>query len=90
MDYAGFDHVSHPFGVGMHVWGGCMCFDRIRALPFLDYDKGVRTKLCLGRSECRKINKRNVLDTTLFGVHRRYVRPDSWTMVLRLPGFAVI
>ena len=90
MDHAGFDHVSRPFGVGSHVRGGCMRFDRFRARPFLGYDKGVQPKFCLGRSECRKINKRTVLDTTLFGVHRRYVRPDSWTTVLRLPGFAVI
>jgi hypothetical protein len=73
VDHAAFDHVSRPLSIGLHVRGGCVRFERFRARLFLDYDSGVRPKFGLGRPECRKIDNRNVLDATLFGMHGRHV-----------------
>ena len=70
MDHAGFDHVSRPFGIGLHVRGGCVRRERFRARPFLDHDKGVRPKLGLRGAEYWEIDNRNVFDATLFGMHR--------------------
>lgn len=77
MDQEVFDHVSRPLSISLHVRGGCVRFERFRARPFLDHDKGVWPKFGLGRSECRrKIDNRNVLDASLFSMHGRHVRSE--------------
>ena len=77
MDHAGFDHVSRPFGIGLHVRGGCVRRERFRARPFLDHDKGARPKLGLRGAEYWEIDNRNVFDATLFGMHRWDIRPAA-------------
>jgi hypothetical protein len=86
VDHAVLNHVSRPLSIGLHVRGGCVRFERFRARPFLDHNKGVWPKLGLGGAECRKINNGDVLYTTFFGTIAR----NSRSTVSRIPGFAVI
>src|SRR5215472_15408887 len=73
MDDTARDHVAGLGGIGGHVRRGGMRPQRLGALPLLDHDKGVGSKLGLKAADTLGVDRGPVFDATLLGVNRGYV-----------------